>query len=314
MKIKKILSRDEWISFFLLAKNTNISQDWDYGVFRELTSEIVVKRYKIIVSKTVIAIFQVYEKKLNFFPFIKIVYINRGPIIINDKFNFNEILNTISKKYFLIKGHLLIFNPFLPIKDNVIKILQKNFYSGIKSRNYETSFIDLQKDEEVLRANLHSKWRNQLVKSEKNNITISYYINEEKIDIILKEYKKMLDKKQFIGLNPNQLKVLSKIFIKKNKLVYFIAYDNEQNIIGFTIILTFYNSAVYFIGWSSQYGRKLNVSNLLLWNSITYLKRKNYKEFDLGGYDSIKLPGIASFKKRIGGIEKKYTERWIKLY
>ena len=314
MLIEEIFKRDEWYEASSTAIKTNISQDWDYGQFREKTSDIQARRFKIVNQNSIVAVFQTFEKKIKFLPFIKIVYLNRGPLILDDSVCFTVILKLISKKFSILKSCFFIINPFKSLRNNIISDLKKSYFLGLKPNIYETSYIDLKESEELLRSNLHSKWRNQLVKSEKNSVTIDFDNTETHVDFMLKSYAEMVQNKQFFALSSNELKVLFDIFIKYKKVFFLIAFDKDQNIIGYTIILTFFNSAVYFIGWSNNKGRKLNVSNLLLWNSVVYLKNLNYKEFDLGGYDSKNLPGVASFKKRIGGNEESYTERWIKLF
>jgi lipid II:glycine glycyltransferase (peptidoglycan interpeptide bridge formation enzyme) len=314
MKIEEIKLRDEWNNLFCQAKKVNISQDWDYGLFKDAKSDILVKRYKIIHNNNVVAIFQLFQKQIKYLKFFKLFYLNRGPIIIDPKVRYEKIFNKISKNFSIFRGQVFLINPFSSLNNNIIKILKKNFYCGFKSSIYETSYIDLSENIEVLRSNLHSKWRNQLVKAEKNKIDISYFTNNEKLDFILSSYNEMINKKNFDGLSITELKTLLKIYINEKKFVSLIASDENKNIIGFTILLTFSKSSLYFIGWANNNGRKFNVSNLLLWNSIVYLKEKNFKEFDLGGYDSKNLPGIASFKKRIGGLQVKYIERWLKLY
>lgn len=314
MLIEEIFKRSEWYEASSTTIKTNISQDWDYGYFREKTSDIQARRFKIVNQNSIVAVFQTFEKKIKFLPLIKIVYLNRGPLILDDSVCFTVILKLISKKFSILKGCFFIINPFKSLRNNIISDLKKSYFFGLKPNIYETSYIDLKESDELLRSNLHSKWRNQLVKAEKNNIIIDFDKSGKHVDFILRSYAEMVQNKQFLALSSNELRVLFEIYVKHKKVIFLIAHDENQNIIGFTIILTYFNSSVYFIGWSNSQGRKLNVSNLLLWNSIVYLKNLNFKEFDLGGYDSKNLPGVASFKKRIGGNEELYTERWIKLF
>ena len=141
------------------------------------------------------------------------------------------MLNKISKFFSISRGQFFLINPFKSLKDNIKKILKKNFYFGFKSGIYETSYIDLLEDIEVLRSNLHSKWRNQLVKSEKNKIEISIYDNDQKLDFILSSYNEMINKKNFAGLSITELKTLLKIYIKEKKFVSLIVSDENKNII-----------------------------------------------------------------------------------
>lgn len=314
MFIEEIFKRDEWYEASSIIIKKNISQDWDYGEFREKTSDIKARRFKIVNQNSIIAVFQTFEKKIKFLPFVVIVYLNRGPLILDDSVSFKVILKLISQRFSIFKGCVFIINPFKSLGNNIISDLKKSLFLGLKPYIYTTSYIDLKQTQDLLRSNLHSKWRNQLVKAEKSDITIVYDKSGKHVDFILKSYANMILSKQFSALNSNELEVLFEIFIKHEKVIFLIAFDENQNIIGFTIILTYSRSAVYFIGWTSSLGRELNVSNLLLWNSIVYLKSIDFEELDLGGYDSKVLPGVANFKKRIGGKEELYTERWIKLF
>lgn len=314
MEIKEVKDRGEWNSLFRLALRSNISQDWDYGRFKELAGGIQARRFKIVDANIVVGIFQTFEKKPKWSPHIRIIYLNRGPLILENSTSYKALLILIAKKYSLLKGCVFLLNPFKSLRNGIMKDLRESRFFNLKLSFYETSYVDLMESEAVLRSKLHSKWRNQLVKSEKSDAEVYHDLSETHVEFILKTYDEMVRNKQFNALRSDELRVLFEVFIKHKKLIISVALDSEETIIGYTIYLTFCNRAVYFIGWSNSKGRKLNVSNLLLWNSIVYLKKGNYKELDLGGYDSKNLPGIASFKKRLGGTEELYTERWMKLF
>jgi lipid II:glycine glycyltransferase (peptidoglycan interpeptide bridge formation enzyme) len=60
-------------------------------------------------------------------------------------------------------------------------------------------------------------------------------------------------------------------------------------------------AATYLIGWSGQQGRAANAANLLLWRAVLGEKTRGARFFDLGGIDSRKTLGVASFKSGIRG-------------
>lgn len=313
MKIIEIKNREIWHTHFKNVNKRNISQEWNYGEFKS-DSKNKVKRFKVIDNEDVISIFQVIYKKIKFLPFLTFIVLNRGPLyLIEDEKLKLEVLKKIGNNFTINKGYILIISPFLKISKSLKNFLLKNRFLSFFSIDYETSYIDLKKDIDNLRSNLHYKWRNQLSKSEKNDIIVKIDRNPSNIEFYINEYQKMLEWKNFTGLSKKRLIDFLELFIKNRQIIFLTAFDMENNIIGFVILSTFSKTAVYYIGWSSSEGRKMYSTNFLLWKSIVYLKSIGFEELDLGGYDSKNVPGIANFKKRMGGEESIFIEKLIKI-
>jgi lipid II:glycine glycyltransferase (peptidoglycan interpeptide bridge formation enzyme) len=75
----------------------------------------------------------------------------------------------------------------------------------------------------------------------------------------------------------------------------------DEEIVAGISIVRHGNSATYLLGWNGDKGRRLNANNFLLWNAAVYLREQAVLNFDLGGLDELRNPGIASFKKGMNG-------------
>ena len=124
----------------------------------------------------------------------------------------------------------------------------------------------------------------------------------------------MVAEKKFRALNKDQLSQTLNLFKEERRLSILLSRDIDNGETeGYVCLILIGNTALYYLGWSSLTGRKKNVSNFLLWQSVVFLKENGITKFDLGGYDNQLSPGISKFKKGMGGDEKEYFERLLKI-
>ncbi len=241
---------------------------------------------------------------------------NRGPIVINSHVTDDkiiEMIKLISNQYSLLKGSIFYYNSF--IDNDIFKLhnLKSIFFANFFYKSYVTSNIDLTLSIVELRKKLTSKWRNQLVKSEKYNY-LEIDNRGVNLNTVIEKHTKMVEEKKFNSLNKNQLSQILNLFKKECRLSILLSKNIDNgDIEGYVCLIFIGNTALYYLGWSSFTGRKKNVSNFLLWQSVVFLKQKGVLKFDLGGYDDDLSPGIAKFKKGMGGDKKEYFERLLKI-
>ncbi len=293
---KKINSKEEWERYFKLVSLSNISQSWSYGESQKKIFNLKSERYLIYVNDTAIGIFQVIFKKFLFFSFNRI---NRGPLFFdkcNDQVKEKVIIkifhyfNDIKNLKFLSFSPELNFNE----KNLILNLGKKSIYFDYP--NWQSSKIDLLKTEEDLKSQLDIKWRNMLNSAIKEKIIIKEESTDTSLSKILKLNYEDQIKKNYKGINK---KILNNYLLNSNYKI-FNAYINDELISSICVSLHGI-TATYLIGWSNNLGRKKRSMNLLLWNTTLYLKKNNYKFFDLGGLDKATSYGIFRFKKGMGG-------------
>lgn len=311
--ISEIVEKEEWLNYFSQIKLVNLSQDWDYGKFRENTSNVKVVRYKILENGKVVGIFQCYIKLFPIISFLKVIYINRGPLLLEEfpLYKYINLLKELKKQFSILKGIILILSPFRELNFELESELKNLKFIQFFTKSYFTSYIDLTKSEELLRKELQSKWRNQLNSAEKKSLRIVTDYNGLYDDFLLEAYKQMSSEKEFDALNNYQIKLLFKAYRETNNLVVLLALNQLDEPIAFKVFIGYNNSIMYLMGWVSVEGRSDNAPKLLMWNSIKHFKSLGFLMFDLGGMDPINLPGIAKFKQGLGGRTAKFIERLV---
>ena len=173
--------------------------------------------------------------------------------------------------------------------------------------------IDLTLSIDELRKKLKSKWRNQLVKSEKYNVL---EIDNQGINLntVIDKQIEMVAEKKFSALNKDQLSQTLNLFKEERLLSILLSRDIDNgDIEGYVCLIFIGNTALYYLGWSSSTGRKKNVSNFLLWQSVVFLKENGITKKEEERNELTAPPGIAKFKKGMGGDKKEYFERLLKI-
>lgn len=167
---------------------------------------------------------------------------------------------------------------------------------------FTTIWHDLQEDEEDLRAKLKGKWRNQLVKAEKNKLDIS--VGGKKphhYEWLLERETEQRKKRSYDGLPVGMVPHYAMFANTKTGagILSVSAIHNKQRIAG-ALFLLHGNSATYHIGWVGEEGRSLYAQNLVLWEAMLSLKQTGIRFLDLGGLNTADMAGIARFKLGLG--------------
>ncbi|MDB2683132.1 GNAT family N-acetyltransferase [Alphaproteobacteria bacterium] len=165
---------------------------------------------------------------------------------------------------------------------------------------YQTLWLDLTQNKEMLRSNIKKNWRGSLQKAEKSDLTIEWDETGKTLPFILKTYDIDKKRRNYPGPSVPLMRVLADQFAKSgNLLIGRALLDNEC--VGSILLLCHGASATYQIGWTGEKGRTHNAHHLLLWNALNVLKHRGIKDFDLGGINDDSASGVAKFKNAMGG-------------
>ncbi|MEL6692143.1 MAG: GNAT family N-acetyltransferase [Pseudomonadota bacterium] len=155
----------------------------------------------------------------------------------------------------------------------------------------ELALIDLA-DEEIMRARLHQKWRNQLKKAERSPVIITeqpldatrhnWFLEAEAAQQTSRKYRShptgfLL---AYAKANPGQARL-------------YTASENGQPVAAM-LILKHGRAATYQAGVTTDLGRKYCAHNGLLWKVMSDLGRRGFAMLDLGRSDL--NPGLRRFK------------------
>lgn len=165
---------------------------------------------------------------------------------------------------------------------------------------YQTIWWDIRPDEEVLRAQLKQKWRNMLNKAEKSDLKIEWDKKGTFFRWLLTNYQSDKVHKGYDGPSLRIMQSLGRVFGQNGQMLIGRALLDDKAVAGI-LILCHGAAATYQIGWSSQQGRDTAAHNLLLWESVSHLKKNGVHDFDLGGINDESAKGVKRFKEGTNG-------------
>lgn len=177
-----------------------------------------------------------------------------------------------------------------------------------------TSIIDLQKSEEDILKNMHSKGRYNIRLAEKHNLTIQKSTSTKEFYQILEKTAKR-DK---FYINPPQFyQTMLDTLQPKGKAKLFLAYHpNHKSPIAGMLNTYIEDTATYFYGASDHEYRKYMAPYLLQWHAIQDAKQNNFKTYDFLGIANPNNPkdplnGVTNFKSKFGGQNIQYSSTQI---
>ena len=293
------ISEFQWNELINKSLKTNLLQLWSYGEAKSKSENWIVNRVVYSLNGEVIAFTQILEK--NFFKILKIYRINRGPVFLTDD---KKLKHSVIKKIIslsnILKRVFVSASFELKISPSNLSFINNLNPKLMGSKGYTSIWVNLNYSIEEIRMKLDSKWRNMLVKSEKQDIKIESSSSNEFVYWLSEIHEKNMINKSFNGISKNMLQSISNENDLENPLIIYKASKNN-NVIGSICIINHGQYATYLIGWTSIEGRKLNTNYLLLWEAIKDLKLNNKRGFDLGGVDPELTPNITSFKSKMNG-------------
>lgn len=295
-----------WSALLMLFDDASIYQTWSYASVmygRDHLHHIIIKK-----NSKVVAIAQVGIRR---FPFLHMATANVhwGPLWrrkghVHDYNNFAIIIDALKHEYAVKRKYLLrIWPNIIDTPENEAKkiILDNNFIYNSTDRPYRTLRLDITSSLDVLRKNLDQKWRNQLNRAEKNNLTINEATSDTLYQIFLKLQKEMLERKNFMpGVNYEQYQQIHNGLPEEQKMRIFTCESSGEPV-AIAMCSGIGDTGIYMLGATGDKGLKLNGSNLLQWSMLKWLKDQGCKYYDLGGIDPEENPGVYRFKCGVSG-------------
>ena len=295
-------TKAEWSEYLRQSGKSNLMQSWEYGEAKQSIENWRIKRGVFSINDQKVAIVQVLEKRL--LGILKVYRINRGPLFLNkhdqatDYAVFSILKNETAG---LLKRRLLLHAPDMILNGNSLILMSWIKYTFINSKGWESVWVDLMLSTEKLRMQLDQKWRNMLVRAEKNTLSFTACTDSDSFEWMLGQCNEMLSSRK-AGKIPVQLyRDLKKYLDETSKPpIVFKAFNEEELVAGISIV-RHGSAATYLLGWNGEMGRQLKANQFLLWHAMLYLKEQGVDWFDLGGIDEENTPGIASFKLGVNG-------------
>jgi hypothetical protein len=168
---------------------------------------------------------------------------------------------------------------------------------------YRTLVLDLTPPLEELRGNLDKKWRNQLVRSEKNGLKVTVGTGADEYGRFCRMYKEMQKRKSFGStVDIEEFGRIQESLPEKHRMQTLLC-EHEGVAVAGLIASAMGDSAIYLLGATSDQGLTAKGGYLLQWTLIEWLKKTGIRWYDLGGIDPESNSGVYHFKKGLSGTE-----------
>jgi len=218
----------------------------------------------------------------------------------------DEALLGLIERYVIDRGMILRVQPALrkpEITESIVDLLhRRGFVESAWPAPYHTIVVDLGRDEEVIRASLHQKWRNCLNQAERRGLSVRWSDEAQAFELFESMLEPLEERKGFkAALDPMELsRVNERGRPGPAPFQVGLAMDDGSPVAG---IVTFAagDTCVYLLGASTDRGRSHNASYLLQWDTMMRARRDGRHWYDLGGVDAEANPGVHRFKTRMGG-------------
>lgn len=168
--------------------------------------------------------------------------------------------------------------------------------------NTERTFLlELTPPLEELRKKLDGKWRNQLNRAEKNNLTVRAGNGAAEYRVFQEIYDKMWSRKQFdTTVDVNEFSRIGEDLPPGLKFRILIC-EHQGKPVSSLICSAIGHTGIYLLGATHDEGLNTKGAYLLHWNMIKWLKESGFQYYDLGGIDPEQNPGVYHFKAGFSG-------------
>lgn len=291
------LSLDQWRMRFQHIEYTTLPQCYEYGLAMASLKAQRPRWGLILIDEEEAGLVQILEVSL-LGRMIHGVILDRGPLWFEGfgtQTHLQVFFKQFNQEFPRRPGRKRRIIPEIDKTKQVIKNIDLYGLNLLARPAYQTLWLDLTVNNELLRKNLQQKWRNQLNKAEKQNLSIEMGATPNELMRFLQGYRQDIQNKNYLNISPNALPRFIKPFINGHNAQIFLATCHGQDVAG-ALILTHGRSATWQVGWITQQGRDRCANHLLLWTIMTSLKERNIATFDLGGINEQYAKGIHHFK------------------
>jgi len=300
----------EWSEMLDLFDDANIYQTAAYGVVRwgeKNLSRLVLRRDGEVVAAAQLRIIRPTPLKFG------MAYLRWGPLW--------ERHGWILDPEVPLRMARAIEDEYLQARKLFVRILPNAFagspraavfqsaFSGFASEAsgpaeaYRTFVMDLTPPLEELRSSLDKKWRNQLSRSEKNDLTVIAGQGIEEYQLFRGIYDQMYQRKAFhTTVDAKEFGRIQEALSESQRMQILICYDKGAPAAGL-VASAMGDSAIYLLGATGDAGLNAKGAYLLQWTLIGWLKERGIKSYDLGGIDPEGNPGVYHFKKGLSGVD-----------
>ena len=301
-----MIDEDNWMRNLEQFDGATIYQTWSYGKIRwgqEKLSHLILRRNDQVVSAAQCIIKQLRGIRAG------IAYVPWGPLwrrpeVENDETVFQQMLCALYSEYVEKRGLFLrIFpneadegtNPLVGI------LRERGFRLHASVPPYRTFIIDLGFSMEDLRKGFKRQWRQNLQRSENNELRVIHKRDQKGYEAFVELYRDMRTRKDFqSGVDIGEFGKIQGDLSDPFKMEVMICESDGEPVAGI-VVSRIGRTAICLLAATTEKALELRAAYLLQYHTVEWLKGLGVCWYDLGGIDREKNPGGYQYKSGLSG-------------
>lgn len=291
--------RDLWDAALAGFGGISLLQTWAFGAAKEEEGGWRAERLDFRQGGTLVGMAQVMVKPL---PVVGggLAWVNRGPLTVPGAEA--EVLAALRQAY-LGRGF------YLRVAPPVAELPQVAGFRSTGRIGWASAVVDLARPLDAVRASLDGKWRNALKKGEKAGLDLVSGSEGPVLDSFLAAHARFLESKRLpTTVTPPLMAALARLAPAAARPVVHVARQGGEAV-GGVLFVRYGDTCEYLAGHSTEAGRAVNATHVLLWRAIAEMQARGAAACDLGGLDDQRTPpGIRLFKRGLNGVPYRLAE------
>lgn len=285
------LPAERWNALLAGVPRCGLQQGWAYGRAIAARGQ-AVRRMLVRQAGETVALAQLVERRI--LGLVRLAHLMRGPVWLRSDLRDALEPAVIERLRIGLGSAVLLWTPERPYAGERLCGLRRVM------TGYSTAWLDLSADLRALRAGLHGKWRNRLVRAEREGIEVREVRQGRLLAWLLEASEEHRARIGFKAPPPDFIRDLAAPAPAGEGQNVLVAVAGGEPVAGI-LLQRHGRSATYLLAATSERGRLLRANHLLLWRAVMLLKEQGVQALDLGGLDTVRAPGLARFKLGLGG-------------
>lgn len=194
------------------------------------------------------------------------------------------------------------------LKENCVRSQRDEFAKG----NF---FMDLNRSEEDMLANMHKKHRYNIKLAQRKGVIVRESTDDKDFELFYNLYEETAKRQKFFGRSRKYLQGVWNAFRKEDS-AYILVAEYEGKPLSAWMLLVYENVLYYPYGGSSENDRNVQSSCILGWEAIKFGKKIGCDLFDMwGAADDMSKKndpyyGFSVFKEKFGASHVSYIDSY----